>query len=68
MLKYLWVAVTLLALTPAAPAATPERWIAHQGVLVTIGPDGRVQEAELVNSGLSPAMQQELLQRVRKAG
>lgn len=67
MLKSLWVALALLALTPAASAAAPERWVAHQRALVTIGPDGRVQEAELVKSGLSPAMQQELLQRVRKA-
>lgn len=48
------------------PASAAERWLATQLVEVSIAPDGRVTDAAIPRTGLGPAMQAEILRRVRQ--
>jgi TonB family protein len=57
----------LILSTSLAVAATPsnERWLAYQRASVTVSTDGTVQQASLLNSRLSPSMQEAVLKRIR---
>jgi TonB family protein len=48
-------------------AATPsaETWLAYQRARVTVAADGTVQQASLLSSSLSEAMQEQVLSRIR---
>lgn len=59
-----WLGLALALVCSGLQAG--ERWLGSQFASVTIGPDGRVQEAALPNSSLGPDMQAEILRRVRQ--
>lgn len=59
------MALVLLA-NSALGASDDERWLASQWARVVVGPDGRVVEADLPDSSLGAATQEEILRRVRQ--
>lgn len=61
----LMAALMLSANLSFAASPANERWLAYQLASLTVAADGRVQQASLRNSSLSPAMQEQILDRVR---
>ena len=59
------IAVALVSSRGIAANPSTERWLAYQLASVTVAADGSVQQATLPGSTLSPAMQEQVLSRVR---
>jgi len=67
MLRSLWLLpMMVLFASPAWCAEDNDHWVASQWAKVMIGPDGRVVDAELQHSTLSPDMQAEIVRRIRQ--
>ncbi|MGE4073867.1 MAG: energy transducer TonB [Lysobacterales bacterium] len=58
-------ALSLGASLSIAASPPAETWLAYQRAQVTVAADGTVQQASLLNSSLSAAMQEQVLQRIR---
>lgn len=67
MSRSFWlVAMVVLLANPAWGAQDSDRWLASQWAKVVIGRDGHVIDAELQRSTLSPEMQADIVERIRR--
>lgn len=66
ILRAILITAASLGATPGIAASPPnETWLAYQRAQVTVAADGTVQQASLLNSSLSVAMQEQVLKRIR---
>ncbi len=64
-MKSIWIAV-IFAMMCFADAQAAERWVGQQTARASIGADGRISAVSLVNSTLSAAMQDAIVERLRR--